>query len=438
MYKFKFADIGEGLHEGKVGEIYVKVGDEVAEGDSLFSVETDKVTSDIPAPVSGKITEILIKQGETVHVGDDIFHFDTGEESPQEEVKEETKPAEVAEVKDEPKVEAKPESKEQSGGASVVGEVKVSNNLWNNQFVADSAESIKSDGVLTSPLARKLAHEKGIDIKSVPGSGPNGRITTIDVKNFSGSPSGLSKITKVPGQETRVKVSPIRGAISKAMKNSWDNVAYTNLVVEVNMTTLWDQRKATLATKGAVDKLGVKVTFLPFIVKAVSQALEKFPQLNAKYDAKTNEIIQYSDKNIGIAVDAPHGLFVPVVKQAEVKDLVTIAQDINSLALKVRDKKIKPDEMKGGTFSITNYGSVGALYGVPVINFPEIAILGTGGIIDRVMQTPSGQFINGKVMHLTLAADHRWVDGADMGRFLQVVKTKLENPIAMFEEFKNV
>ena len=429
MYKFKFADIGEGLHEGKVGEIYVKVGDKISEGDSLFSVETDKVTSDIPSPVTGLVTEILIKQGETVHVGDEIFHFDTGEESPQKEKV--PKP----ETKTTPEANS---SKEESGGASVVGEVKVSNNLWNNQFETDSNSTIKSDNVLTSPLARTIAHEKGIDIKSVPGSGPSGRVTTIDVKNFSGLSMGNAKINKIPGQETRIKVSPIRGAISKSMKNSWDNVAYTNLVVEVNMTSLWDQRKATVATKGAVEKLGTKVTFLPFIVKAVSQALEQFPQLNAKYDGKTNEIIQYHDKNIGIAVDAPHGLFVPVVKQAETKDLVTISKDIISLATKVRDKKIKPDEMKDGTFSITNYGSVGALYGVPVINFPEIAILGTGGIIDRVMQTPSGQFINGKIMHITLAADHRWVDGADMGRFLQVVKNKLENPIAMFEEFKNV
>ncbi|NQZ65945.1 MAG: 2-oxo acid dehydrogenase subunit E2 [Mycoplasmatales bacterium] len=432
MYKFKFADIGEGLHEGVVAEIYKNVGDKVSEGDSLFSVETDKVTSDIPSPTEGVIKEVLMKVGDTIHVGDEIYHIDngSGESAPAEEDKNPQKSSEEA--------------------ASVVGDIKVSNEIIDLSSMKSSSKAQKGDirkgkvgssvrlqdGKLITPFARSLAAEKGIDLSNVQGSGSNGRILVKDIENFKGAPSpqtnqvnSAAAPVKSSSEDVRVKVAPIRKAIASAMKTSWSTVAYTNLVNEVNMTKLWDERK--LMVESVLAKTGVKITFTAFAAKATAIALKEFPNLNAKYDEATNEIIQFGSVHLGLAVDTPKGLMVPVIKNADSKSVVEIAKDIIDLAVKARDGKLTMPEMQGGTFTLTNYGSAGAFFGVPVINVGEMGIIGTGAIVDRVYSDKNGNFYNGKVMNLTTAADHRWVDGADIGRFNMRVKELLENPAMM-------
>lgn len=441
MFTFKFADIGEGIHEGKVFEFFVKEGDMIKEGDNLLSVETDKMTADIPSPVSGKIVKILVKQGETIHVGQDMFQIDDGS-------------AKSDSTPDNKKEESKKESV-QEGGASVVGEVKISNDLLpslfapktnsnnnsnvNNINISPSKASSVVNGVkvLATPLARAIASSKGIDISQISGSGPNGRVLKDDVLGFSGSsqspkssPSIVSKSVNPneffgSSNEKREKASGIRKAIAKSMKNSWATNAYTNLVTEIDVTELVKLRSSV---KDQLLEEGIKMTYLPYIVKAISKSLMSHHKLNSKYDYNSDEIVYYRDINIGVAVDAPNGLFVPVIKNANHLSVTEIASEINILAKQTRDGKLSPSNMKGGTFTVTNYGSVGSLFGVPVINSPELAIAGIGTFVKRPKFAKDGTVVEGHFLYLTVAADHQWVDGADIGRFSLSVKKLLENP----------
>jgi len=297
------------------------------------------------------------------------------------------------------------------------------------------------DHILITPLARALASQKKIDITKVSGTGFNGRVLVKDIENFNSSSSAQTKqqlptsgpidnIVTAKNEDTIIAVSPMRKAIAKAMVKSWTNVAYTNLVVEVNVTKLWNQRKL-ITTSQIIEHLGIKMTFLPFIAKATTTALQQFPALNSKYDEQQKAIIQQGKINLGIAIDTPKGLVVPVIKEAAGQSPLHLTLAIKDFATKARAGKLSSGDMNQGTFTITNYGSVGALYGVPVINFPEIAILGTGAIIDKVYGDGDSGFYQGKVMHLTCAADHRWVDGAEVGRFLNKIKQLLENPFLL-------
>ena len=408
MFIFKFADIGEGLHEGVVGQIEVKVGDSVKEGDTLFTVETDKVTSEIPSPATGKVAKVLIEEGQTIHVGDPIFHIDDGsgdapvEESKKEEVKEEK-------------------------AASVVGDLKVSNEVvdFNKN---SSTQNTSSKRILSTPYARKLAAKKGIDISQVTGSGISGRILAKDVESFNGS-SATQQNTKVSNfKPSTVKVTSMRKAIARAMKNSWSNVAYTSLTLEVDMSTLWDQRARI--KKQVMEKHGVNLTFTALIAHATALALEDFPLLNSKLSKDESELINPGTVNLGIAVDTPKGLVVPVIQNSNTKGLVGIADEIIQYATKAKKGKLTATDMSGGTFTLTNYGSAGAIHGIPVINYPEIGIIGMGTIYDKVF-VKNGNFVAGKAINLTCSADHRWIDGGMIGRFLLRVKEILENPILM-------
>ncbi|WP_192805348.1 2-oxo acid dehydrogenase subunit E2 [[Mycoplasma] mobile] len=239
------------------------------------------------------------------------------------------------------------------------------------------------------------------------------------------SNSQVQPLISLANELKREKVTPIRKAIAKAMKNSWSNVAYTNLVNEINVGSLVSLREKI---KDSVQDLtGVKVTFLPFIIKAITLALKEFPVLMAKYDEQASELVYSGTLNIGIAVDTEAGLMVPVIKNADKLNIIEIAKEITRLAVAARDKKIKADELKGSDFTVTNYASVGSLFGIPVINYPDMAIAGIGVIKDEPIVTKNG-IVAGKIMNLTVAADHRWVDGATIGRFAQKVKHFLENP----------
>lgn len=290
--------------------------------------------------------------------------------------------------------------------------------------------------VKSTPIARALAAKMGINIEEVKGSGIGGRILMDDVKNFKTAPAAaVSQSAQTPAAPTTpIKptfeahsepVSPMRKAIAKAMTNSWDNVAYTNLVHKVDMTRLWNLRASI---KDLVfEKENVKLTFLPYIVKAVAIALKEFPKFAAKYNEKENTLDYPGSVNVGIAVDTEAGLMVPVINDANRLSILDIASEVSRLASAARKRTIKPNEMKGAGFTITNYGSVGSLFGVPVINYPELAICGVGAIIDEpVIQ--NGQIVPGKVMYVTVAADHRWIDGAEVGRFASRVKELLEKP----------
>ncbi|AKA49854.1 dihydrolipoamide acetyltransferase [Mycoplasmopsis gallinacea] len=295
--------------------------------------------------------------------------------------------------------------------------------------------------IKSTPLVRAFAKKENVNLELVKGSGMGGRIKLQDVKDFlanqAAAPAGApSAIKEAPAQVAPAKpvatgvpysepVTPIRKAIARAMTNSWDNVAYVNLVHEIDMSALWDLRSSI---KDLVLKSeNVKLTFLPYILKAVSIALKEFPKFTAKYNEAKSTLDYPGIVNLGFAVDTEAGLMVPVINDASNLSILELAKEVGRLAKAAREKTIKPNEMKGAGFTITNYGSVGSLWGVPVINYPEVAIAGVGAIVDKPV-VKNGAIVPGKVMYLTVAADHRWIDGAEIGRFASRVKELLEKP----------
>ncbi|MEF9985113.1 MAG: dihydrolipoamide acetyltransferase family protein [Malacoplasma sp.] len=417
MYKFKFADIGEGIHEGKVGEIFVKEGQPIKDGENLFIVETDKVTTEITSPTNGTISKILIKTGSTVHVGDEIFYIDDGvsNESQKETTSDKT-------------ITKKEESNGEEGGASVVGEVVVSNKLlqnFGNQNKSVNVDKPSNKNVLISPVARLMAIENKIDLSTLAGSGPFGRILRQDVENNISTPkSSVNRSFDSNRKDVILPISQLRNTIAKALKESTTNVSYTNLTLKIDVTELWTLR--TKVKDEILAKHNVKLTLLPFIVKAIALSIHEHPLFNAIYDSEKHQIIQKGNINIGIAIDTKDGLIVPNIKNVDSLSIIDIAKEISSLAKKTRDKKIEMKDLKDGTFSITNYGSLGASFGTPIIKYPELAIAGIG-TLENVISKIDNNFVERSVFHLTIAADHRWIDGGDIARFGQTIKKYLEN-----------
>ena len=441
MYDFKFSDIGEGLHEGQILKWFFKVGDKVKEGDVLCVVETDKVNAEIPAPVSGVITKLGAEVGQTIHVGETLVMIDdTGKGATPVAAA----PAPKAEVKkDAPKPEVKKQAAEEKG-AAVVGEVVVSNDViassnegFENSSVVVSSSNAK---VLATPVARKMAADLKVDLSKLKGRGESGRVMKADIQaaaKSQGSTSiGTSSLSfATPSMPTlpkdgvkRVKISKLRQAIVKAMNTANLVIPSTTLMDEIDVTKLVEFRKSQ---KAKLEEKGIKLTFLPFIVKAVTMAIKDYPIFNASFDHDTEEVVFKDFINIGIAVDTPDGLIVPNVKHADQKSIVTLAKEIEALGAATRARTVKLDELQNGTFSITNYGTTGIKLGTPVIKHPELAILGIGSIYRKPV-VEGDQIVIRDVLPLSLTIDHRVIDGADGGRFLMKVKELLSDPMQIF------
>ncbi|ATX70516.1 dihydrolipoamide acetyltransferase family protein [Spiroplasma clarkii] len=420
MYKVKFADIGEGLTEGTVQEVFVKIGDQVKMGDPLFHVETDKMTSDIPAPTDGKIAKILIKQGQEIKVGDVVVEIEDGKTSTSVPVEE---------------------------NASVVGSTPVSNDLIARPTSPNPTSSVATNVIKASPLARKVAATLGVDLKLVTPSGPNGRILTIDVQSFKTQPTNqvgelktISSSPKSSADYNNPKITvpvinepltfinkpmnSIRKATVKAMQKSHSEVAGFTGLRNVDVTELVQLRTQL---KDFAESQNVKLTYLAFIIKASALVLKEMPNINCRIDKDTNSIAIAEQINIGMACDTPEGLLVPVIKGADKLSVLQIAVKINELANKARSKKLAVNEMVGATFTITNFGSVGLDYATPIINFPEAAILGLG-TITTIPVYINGQLMPRDMMPFSMTADHRIIDGADAGRFMQKVAELLKKP----------
>ncbi|KAF5295513.1 hypothetical protein FQR65_LT19892 [Abscondita terminalis] len=346
MFKVKFADIGEGLTEGKVLEVLVKEGQTIKEGDSLFLVETDKVNSEIPAPVAGKVAKLLIKTDQEIKVGDVVVEIDDGSGASAPE------PA---------KKEAKSEPIEEN--ASVVGSTPVSNDVIASRAVPQTTNTANNSAVKATPLARKMAAAQGIDLSGLTGTGPHGRILVAD----------LSSAPKSAGTGSTVPMSGIRKAVVKAMvKSSTENAAFTGLR-NMNITNTYVMRSQL---KAFAESNKIKLTYLAFIVKAAAKALKEMPNINTRIDVANNAILNIHNVNIGIAIDTPAGLMVPVIKGADQLSIFDIAIKIDELAKKAREGKLAMADMKDGTFTVSNFGAVGLDYATPIINSPESAILG--------------------------------------------------------------
>ncbi len=435
MIEFKFPDIGEGVTEGVLLKWLVEPGDKVQEGDSLCEVETDKVTTEMPSPVDGVVERCHGKVGETITVGNVLVTFRGGEE-------EDTKAKDIAETevnkadeKDTIQTTNDQQEKPEEENAGVVGALDVS-----NEVMETSREGIPSvepqaetgEKVLATPVARKMAQDLGVDIRQVKGTGPAGRVMKADInRSQSPQPETTKSSTKAPAstpagdQMERVKLSNLRKAIMKKMVQSTSSIPHTTAMDEIDVTDLVEYREKVKHL--FIDEHQVKLTYLPFIIKALTTALMAHPRFNSQLDEDNLELVLIKAYHIGIAVDTPEGLMVPVIRNADQKSILALQLEAESLGKAARERTLKLEQVKGSTFSITNYGSFGASFGTPIINHPEAAILGVG----RIAQKPvvqDGQVAIRWMMPLTLAFDHRIVDGGDAGRFMQDLTRSLTSP----------
>jgi pyruvate dehydrogenase E2 component (dihydrolipoamide acetyltransferase) len=397
LQEFKFPDVGEGIAEAEIVRWLVKEGDSVKEDQDLLEVETDKALLTLNSPYTGKITKLHGKEGEIIKVGDVLTTVDAGGED-----------AKVVE----------PEKKD---SGTVVG------TLSDNEVV----EVVHT--VQATPAVRALAKQKRIDLATVKGTGPGGRITKEDVE-AAATKTGqeTSAEADVYGSIERIPLRGIRRTIAKRMAEASKRVAEVTIWEDADISELEQVRAKE---QRVAEEKGVKLTYLPFLIKAVIPALKAHPYFNASLDEAAEAIVLKKYFNIGIAVDTSDGLIVFVIKNADEKNILDLAKEIATLAEKARHRKIDLHELKGSTFTITNYGVVGASYGTPIINHPEVAIVGLGKIEDRPV-VRSGQIAIRKIMPLSLAFDHRVIDGVEAGRFLGVVIQHLEDPNLMLIEGK--
>jgi 2-oxoglutarate dehydrogenase complex dihydrolipoamide succinyltransferase (E2) component len=403
--EFKLPDIGEGVAEGEVVRWIVTAGETVVEDQPMVEVMTDKATVEIPAPADGTIAEIRVPEGETVPVGSVLVVLDTGDGAPT--------PAPAA---------APAEEKEAAPAAAPA---------------APAPTAPRSGKVRAAPATRKLAREMGIDIQGVAGTGPNGRVTKDDVRRHAegeaapaAAPAAAEApafVRRAPGarEEERVPLRGMRKRIAEAMHVSKSTAAHYTYVEEVDVTKLVALRKES---KALAEERGVKLTYLAYIAKALVPALRKFPLLNATLDEATQEIVLKRYYNLGIAVDTPAGLIVPVVKDVDQRTLLECAAEIERVAGAARDGKSALEDLKEGTFTITSAGSIGGLLATPVINYPEVAILGVHKIVRRPVVVEDDRIEPRDIMYLSLSLDHRIVDGAVGAYFMNEVVRRLENP----------
>ncbi|HKN18914.1 MAG TPA: dihydrolipoamide acetyltransferase family protein [Dissulfurispiraceae bacterium] len=386
-FDFKLPDLGEGITEGEIRKWLVKEGDSVEEHQNVLEIETDKAIVEVPSPKAGKVIKINKEEGETAKVGDVLITI-----------------AEKGEV---PEEKPKPEEKQKS--VSVVGVLP------------------EEEEMLATPAARAMARERGVVIEAVRGTGPGGSVTLDDVIQAA---SAAGKAEDRFGPSERVPLRGLRKTIAKNLITAQKTTAFVTAMEEADITELWDLRAREM--KSLLDR-GVHLTFLPFIIKAVHHALAGHPLLNASIDDDREEIIIKKYYNIGIAVDTPDGLMVPVIQEADKKTILELSLAIQGLSAKAKERKIKVEEMKGSTFTITNYGHFGGTFATPIINYPDVAILGTGRISEKPWVKDSLIVIR-RILPLSLTFDHRVTDGVDASEFLAKVVNYLEDPALIFIE----
>ncbi|MGP5378372.1 2-oxoglutarate dehydrogenase, E2 component, dihydrolipoamide succinyltransferase [Corynebacterium casei] len=437
-------ELGESVTEGTITQWLKSVGDTVEVDEPLLEVSTDKVDTEIPSPVAGTLVEILADEDDTIDVGAVIARIGDGNAKPAaSEKKEEPKEEPKAEKKEEPKKE---EPKQEAPKAEPKEEPKKDEPAKAEKSAPKSSAKVNSgDNVpYVTPLVRKLADKHGIDLNTVEGTGVGGRIRKQDVlaaangeapASESAAPAGerASWSTKSVDPEkqeligTTTKVNRIREITATKMVESLQITAQLTHVQEVDMTTVAALRKK--AKPAFVDKYNANLSFLPIIVKATVEALVSHPNVNASYNPETKEMTYHSDVNVAIAVDTPRGLLTPVIHKAQELTLPEIAQTIADLADRARNNKLKPNDLTGATFTVTNIGSEGALLDTPVLVPPQAGILGTAVIEKRpVVITEDGQdaIAIRQMCYLPFTYDHQVVDGADAGRFITTIKDRLE------------
>ena len=438
--------LGESVTEGTVTQWLKSVGDTVEVDEPLLEISTDKVDTEIPSPVAGTLLEIKVDEDETVEVGAELAIIGSGDAKPAESTSEEkapepepeeTEPEAKSEAKSEPEKQPEPQAEEKAPAPEPEPEKKPA--------TAEESSSNEGEGYVT-PIVRKLAKEHGVDLSTVTGSGVGGRIRKADVLEAAEKQKAPAE-EKAPAAETPAASAPaatapepsalrgktenisrLRKVIASRMVESLQVSAQLTQVHEVDVTEVARLRNKH---KGAFqEREGVKLTFLPFFAKAAVEALKAYPQLNAALDIEAGTVTYPDGEHLSIAVDTERGLLAPTIRDAGDLSIAGLARKIADVAERTRTNKIKPDELSGGTFSITNLGSNGALFDTPIINQPQVAILGVGAVVKRPVVTTDEQGNDSisvrSMAYLALTYDHRIIDGADAGRFLTAVKQRLQ------------
>ena len=406
-FDFYMPDIGEGVVEGEIVGWKVKVGDKVVLDQPIVEVMTDKATVELPSPRAGTIAKINYKDGDICPVGKVLV------------VIEEEGGATAA---------ATPPPKPHGNGHGAPVRAPAPAAASAIQVVDATRER-----VLATPATRRLAREMGIEIGRVPATGPHGRVTTNDVKGFQAPAAGAKHAPMAiakGGDEERIPLRGIRKKIAEQMSRAVHTAAHFTYVEEVDMTELVHVRERA---KARAAERGVKLNYLPFIVKAVVSGLKKWPALNASLDEATQEIVRKKYYHIGIAAQGPHGLAVSVVRDADKRSIFELSKEIDRLGEAVKSSTATREELTGSTFTISSLGKLGGVLATPIINFPEVAIIGVHKIEERPA-VRNGQIVARHLMNLSISVDHRLADGWDGAMFLQDVKTLLEDPTTMFME----
>ena len=423
---FRLPELGENIESADVTNVLVKVGDAIEKDQAILEIETDKATIEVPSTLSGKVVEVLIKSGEKAKVGEVMIKVESGAEAVEESKQVEVKKEKVSEL---PKVESKKESVPLTGERPSIQPMET-----------DNQPPILKGAAPAAPSVRRIAREIGVDINKVPGTGPGGRISMDDVKAFSkklhesyaqGGGTGLNiKSESLPdftkfGSINRVEMTNIRKKTADHLGYAWATIPHVTQFDKADITLLEKTRKELNKNSE------IKLTVTAILVKIMVEALKKFPQFNSSIDMKKKEIIYKNYFNIGVAVDTEFGLIVPVIKNSDKKSLTEISIEMNSLAEKARNKKIGLDDLQGGSFTISNLGGIGGTYFTPIVNSPEVAILGVSrGNLEPVWNG-YGVFEPRLMLPLSLSYDHRIIDGADAIRFLRFVVEALEQPIKL-------
>lgn len=457
-FEFKLPDVGEGLHEAELLKWMINEGDYVREDQPIMEVQTDKAAVEITSPVNGKVVKLLGKVGDILKVHSVVVIFDDGTAGSVPTAAEaEASVAAAAPGGQAPQATADLQTTAAAAPAALAA--------------APAAPVAHPAGrALAAPATRKLARELGVDINLVPGTGPAGRVTSEDVRNFAAgktapavapaaqpaaapaaapaiapaaaTPAAAAVAAGVPvdkaagapygltAADERIPLKGIRKVISDRMVKSKHTAPHVTTVDEVDMTELAAFREKA---KELAAKKGIKLSYMPFIMKALTTALKEFPYLNAMIDDEKQEIVLRKSYHLGFALDTEAGLLVPVIKDADKKSVFAIAAEMNDLIERGRAGKLGPDELRGSTFSISNQGSIGGLFFTPVINHPEVAILGVGKTEDRAV-VRGGEIVIRKMAYLALSFDHRLIDGGMATRFMNRLVELLSNPTLLMME----
>lgn len=448
--EFKLPDLGEGIHEGEIVEVLVSVGDEVEDGSPVLIIETDKATTEVPSPVNGVVKEIKVKPGDVVNVGDVLMVF-TERGEPEEAAKEARveKPAEKpVEEKMEKRV-SEPEEKEEPE--------KKRPPLEKEEKKADKPTEkppVKEGPVPAAPSTRRLSRELGVDLHEVPPSGPGGRVTAEDVRAFAETGKKAKEAAEKPSTEKApaapslpafaeagplpdfsqwgpVEKQPLRSirrSTAKRMAQSWSRIPHVTHADEADITELESLRRRH---KEQVEARGGALTLTVFALKAAVAALKAFPRFNASLDTEHEEIIIKNYYHIGVAVDTERGLIVPSIRDVDRKSILQLSREMNELIGRVREGKVEREDMAGGTFTLTNVGPLGGTGFTPIINYPQVAILGLAkSSYKPVVRGDENDFaiVPRLMLPLILTFDHRVLDGADAARFMNLVIDALQDP----------